>query len=66
MNGEITFNSRQPPLCGWQWFKQHRHDYTQAEIDALGIEVSCDGHRYPSITGENGRGKVKDLVKANR
>jgi len=66
MNRGITFNLPGIPLCGWEWLHQHRNDYTQAQIDALGIEVTCAGHRYPTITGEQTRGTVKKLVKANR
>jgi len=30
----------QEPICGWQWYWQHRQEHTQQEIDSLTIEVS--------------------------
>lgn len=32
------------PLCGVDWLKKHALAYTQADIDALSISVSSNGH----------------------
>ncbi|KKN07839.1 hypothetical protein LCGC14_1062920 [marine sediment metagenome] len=31
------------PLCGREWLEKHQYQHSQAEIDALGIEVSVRG-----------------------
>ena len=55
------------PLCGWQWYQQHRQDHTQADIDAMSIVVSCDGRNLPPVRQDKkDRGMVKDLVKSYR
>lgn len=53
----------QEPLCGWWWFQQHKNDHTQAEIDALSIEVSRNGHTFPAIAKGNKRGILKELLR---
>lgn len=55
------------PLCGWSWFQLHRNDYTQADIEAQTIVVSCNGKDLPRVRQDKkDRGLVKDLVKSYR
>ena len=54
-------------LCGRKWYNQHRLDYTQADIDAQTIVVSCNGRDLPAVKQDHkDRGIVKDIVKSYR
>ena len=56
------------PLCGWQWHQKHRSDYTQAEIDSLGIELRVNGKlQVKTQAGQKeARGIVREIVKLNK
>lgn len=59
MNGE--------PLCGQDWYREHRFDHTQAEIDSLSIVISHQGQNLPPVRQDKkDKGLVKDLVKSYR
>lgn len=56
------------PLCGRVWFDQHRLDHTQAEIDALGIEIKVDDRLQGRVKSgdKEARGIVGEIVRVNR
>jgi len=56
------------PLCGWDWFRQHRNDYTQAYVDSLSIELRVCGKLQAQVqAGEKkDRGIVREIVRINR
>ena len=57
----------QEPLCGYQWLRRHRLDYTQVEIDALRLEVRVDGKNLPGVeqgTSKKHRKQVMGAVKS--
>ncbi len=55
------------PICGQDWLRKHRYDYTQAYMDSLTIVVACDGRDLPPVKQDHkDRGIVKDLVKSYR
>ena len=54
------------PLCGWEWYQQHRLDHTQAEIDSLGLELLINGNKMPTLKQGDKKERhshYKDLVK---
>lgn len=52
-----------PPLCGEEWFKKHRHDYTMSDIEAQSIEISReDGKSTTRITQGVKKIYVKDII----
>ena len=56
------------PLCGYQWYSQHRNDHTQAEIDSLGIELKVNDRVMARVQSgqRKARGIVKEIVKLNK
>jgi len=52
-------------LVTQEWFDKHKDDYTQEEIDALGIEISMNGHAVPKINQGEGKrvSKVINILK---
>ena len=58
----------QEPICGQPWLDKHRHDHTQAEIDALGIEVTVNSKLQGRVRSgdKKSRGIVKEIIKANK
>ena len=55
------------PICGYDWLRQHRYDYSQHDIDSLTIVVACDGRDLPPVSQDRkDRGIVKNLVKSYR
>ena len=52
-------------LCSEKWYQKHKDDYTQADIDALGLEISVGGKKYPPLH-HGQKGKVKKLVEINK
>ena len=56
------------PICGWPWYQKHQHDHTQAEIDALGIEVSVSGKLQGRVKAgdKKARGIVEQIVELNK
>ncbi len=57
----------QEPLCGYQWLRGHLQDHTQAEIDALSLEVRIDGKNLPGIeqgTSKKDRKQAMGIVKS--
>ncbi len=56
------------PICGWAWFKKHRRDHSQAEVDALGIEVSVSGKLQARVQSGNKKdeGIVEEIVEVNK
>jgi hypothetical protein len=52
-------------LISEDWYKKHKKDHTREEIDQLGIEVSCDGRRYPEIKHGERKGMIKCLLELN-
>lgn len=56
------------PICGQDWYLRHRHDYTQTEIDALGIELKVNGKTQfrTDSSSKHIRGAIKNLVRLNR
>ena len=56
------------PLCGQDWLDRHRYDYSQADIDSLGIAVSVDGKDLPSVTSSKEdrakRRRINSVVKS--
>lgn len=53
------------PICGEDWLRQHRLDYTQRDIGSLTIILSVDKRRLPAVSNKD-RGIVKHLVKSYR
>lgn len=51
------------PLCGWQWYRQHRHDYAQGDIEALTITISSNGSKLTIPNRKESKGIIKDMVK---
>ena len=66
----LDFNWRRglvDPLCGWEWYSQHGHDVTQADINSQAISLSFNGRNLPAVSQDRKeRGLVKDLVKSYR
>lgn len=54
------------PLCGMDWIRQHLHDHTHAEIEALRIELSLDGRCLAMVKSSTTRGTVKSIVNLNK
>jgi len=56
------------PICGTTWYLRHRYDHTQAEIDALGIEVKVNGKTQfkTDSSMKSAKGVIKNLVRLNR
>jgi len=54
------------PLCGSDWLRQHLRDHTHADIEALAIEVSCNGHGFCTVRSGATKGTVRDLVKLRK
>ena len=56
------------PLRGREWLRQHQYQHSQAEIDALGIEVSVSGKLQGRIKSgdKKARGIVKEIVEVNK
>ena len=55
------------PICGLDWLCQHRHDHSQEEIDALGIEVRVDDKLQGRVKSgdKKSRGIVKAIIGVN-
>ena len=51
------------PLCGWQWFQQHRRDYSQQDIDNLTIVISSKNMKLPAIRAGTAPKTVRDILK---
>lgn len=51
------------PLCGQKWLDKHYHDHTQAEIDALTMEVILPNNQVIKLSNRTKRRKVKDILK---
>lgn len=51
-----------PPICGSVWLLKHLHDHTQAEIDALGIEIRHDDKLLAKVKTSNGKGTIKNII----
>ncbi|KKM47412.1 hypothetical protein LCGC14_1558600 [marine sediment metagenome] len=58
----------QEPLCGREWLRQHQYQYSQAEIDALGIEVRVDDKLQGRVKSgdKKARGIVKEIIEVNK
>ncbi|KKL51270.1 hypothetical protein LCGC14_2297190 [marine sediment metagenome] len=58
----------QEPLCGWPWYSQHKHDYTQDEIDNLSIELRVGDRLQARVQSgkRRDRGIVREIVKLNK
>ena len=57
----------QEPLCGYPWLRRHQYQHTQAEIDALRLEVRVDGKNLPGVksgTSKKHRKQVMGVVKS--
>ena len=54
-----------PPLCGEEWYEKHKDDYSQDEIDALGIVVSVDGKAHAEIRQGHRKGLVEALIESD-
>lgn len=56
------------PICGQDWYVKHRNDYTQAEIDALGIELKVNGKMQFKSSKQSRlpKGAIKNFVRLNR
>ncbi len=56
------------PICGYKWYDRHRNDYTQAEIDSLGIELKVNGKLQAKVQAghKKARGILKEIVKLNK
>ena len=55
------------PLCGWPWYRQHQHDYTQDYIDSLRIQVSRNGRKLPSVPNtREGKKVLKEVLASYR
>jgi hypothetical protein len=50
-------------LIDEKWYEKNKGKVTEADISALGIEVSCDGRSYPKVNQPDSKGKVKSLLK---
>ena len=61
-----NYRVRTEPLCGLDWYRQHLYDHTEAEIQALTMEVSIDERRVFSIRQSHKRGIVGEVIKAQR
>lgn len=46
------------PICGWPWYHKHRHDYSQAYIDSLTIQISNNGTKLSAIPNTRAGKKV--------
>ncbi len=53
-------------LCGQEWYKKHKDDYTEEEIAALGIEITVDKRKFPKIHQGDREGKAAELLKLNK
>ena len=53
-------------LCSDDWYQKHKNDYTQADIAALGIEVSVGDKKYPKIRQGGAKGIVGKLLEINK
>lgn len=51
------------PLCGWDWLRQHLRDHSQAEIEALTLEMSYNGRNLPPVRVADKRGTVKTMSR---
>ncbi len=56
------------PICGQSWLNKHRHDHTQEEIDALGIEIRVGDKLQGRVKSgdKKARGIVKAIVEVNK
>jgi hypothetical protein len=61
INGQEIRNRE--PIGGWEWLRQHQHDYTHQEIEGLSIVVGIDGHNLPPVPASTKRGTIKTIVK---
>ena len=60
----LSFKIPNPPtLCGDDWLKEHLHEHTPEEIEALTIEVACGERRLPPISVSDKRGTIKGVMK---
>lgn len=50
-------------LIDYEWYRKHRQDISQEEIDSLGIAVTAGGKSLPPILQKDKKGKVKQLVE---
>jgi hypothetical protein len=54
------------PLCGYDWLHKHQNDHTQAEIDALSIEVTVAGKRLPRVESKDMKRKeAREILREN-
>jgi len=57
---------RKPPLCGEDWLREHLNSHTPEEIQALAIEVSCDGRKVTRVEASSKRGTLKKMLREMR
>jgi hypothetical protein len=44
------------PLCGREWLDKHKYDHTQAEVDALGMEIITPAGKTTVKAGTSKKG----------
>ena len=54
------------PLCGWRWFRWSKENFTQADFDRLGMEVSIDGRDLPALSASNNKDKYRENMQVVR
>lgn len=54
------------PLCGQKWLDKHKNDHSQAEIDALTIEVILPNNRVIKVFNRAKRKTVKDIMEQHK
>jgi len=51
------------PLCGWPWYREHKHDYTRYDIESLTIQVSRDGQKLSPVPNtREGKQVLKEVL----
>ena len=54
------------PICGQEWLNKHSSDITQADIDALRLEVISDKHKFKVSLGMKAKDRKYLLKQAVR
>ena len=49
-----------------EWLDKHKNDFTQEDIDSLGIEIIVDERKLGNIRQGDRKGKLKSVLESQR